>query len=171
MEVILLLAHNLGEAGDVVKVANGYARNYLFPNKIAVLANERNKEDVQNRKLSLEKASEDLLSELRIVQEQMADYQLPDFIRQAGDDNKLFGSVTRKDIASKIAEKHASFSYDNVHLDSPIKYIGIHKVTLSLHHKLPKLTILVNIARSEQEAITAKNKFLAENQESEVPAE
>lgn len=164
MEVILLSAHNLGEAGDVVRVANGYARNYLFPKKIAVVANEQNKEDVKNRKKALEKASEEFLAQTKILHNEISNYQMPNFIRQAGDDNKLFGSVAKRDIASLIAEKYPSFNHEHVILNNPLKYIGIHKVAISLHHKLPNLYLLVNVARSEQEAINAKNKFLAEQE-------
>lgn len=165
MEVILLVAHKLGEAGDIVRVANGYAKNYLFPKLIAVIANENNKKNVNDQKLSLKKASEDLFEQTKALHSQIINYEAPNFIKQASDDNKLFGSVTRRDIANVIAEKYPNFTYENVVLDNPLKYIGIHKIFISLHHKLPRIELIINIARSEQEATNAKNKFLAASQE------
>jgi large subunit ribosomal protein L9 len=165
MEVILLSAHSLGEAGQIVRVANGYAKNYLFPKRIAVVANEANKQNVEDRKLSLQKASDELFTEAQALHAEISNYQAPTFIKQAADDNKLFGSVTKRDIATVIAAQYPRFTHESVVLNNPLKYTGIYKVLLSLHHKLPKIELLINIARSEQEATNAKNKFLAEQQE------
>jgi len=132
MKVILLenLA-TLGDVGDVVNVANGYARNFLLPKKIAQIADLRNVAEFENlkrqaaAKMSIVKsASEDVknsLSEVSI-----------NFTRKVGEQDKLFGSVTSMDIAQALKEKGYDLDRRQILLDAPIKQLGVVNIPVRL---------------------------------------
>ncbi|MCL6740750.1 50S ribosomal protein L9 [Sphingomonas sp. RB56-2] len=151
MEVILLeRVEKLGQIGDIVNVKNGFARNYLLPNKKALRANDANKKvfeanrakieaDNATRRIDAEKASKDV--EGKTVQ----------LIRQASNVGALYGSVSARDIVEALEAEGAKVSKSQIVLDRPIKSIGMHEVKVALHPEVA-VAIKVNVARSPEEA-------------------
>jgi large subunit ribosomal protein L9 len=151
MEVILLeRVEKLGAIGDVVKVKDGFARNYLLPRKKALRANENNRklfetnrarieEDNANRRSDAEKASKGV------------DGKTVKLIRQASNTGQLYGSVSARDIVEALEGVGATVSKSQVVLDHPIKAIGLHEVKIALHPEVA-VTVKVNVARSPEEA-------------------
>ncbi|HEV2646632.1 MAG TPA: 50S ribosomal protein L9 [Acidobacteriaceae bacterium] len=136
MEVILKEdVHKLGHRGDVVKVADGYGRNYLLPGKFAIEANSNNKaviEQMKNsavRKLAKEKIeSEDLSKQLEAVELV--------FERKVGENEHLFGSVTSGDIAHQLEQKGFTIDKRKISLEEPLKTLGEFHVPLKLHREV-----------------------------------
>ena len=151
MEVILLeRVEKLGAIGDVVNVKNGFARNYLLPNKKALRANEANKKlfeanrarieaDNAERKVDAEKSSKGV------------DGKTVQLIRQASNTGQLYGSVSARDIAEALEGVGAKVGKSQIVLDRPIKAIGLHEVKIALHPEVA-VTVKVNVARSPEEA-------------------
>ena len=151
MEVILLeRVEKLGAIGDVVTVKNGFARNYLLPNKKALRANEANRKlfeanrkrieaDNADRRVEAEKAAKGV--EGKTVQ----------LIRQASNTGQLYGSVSARDIVEALAAEGAQVTKSQIVLDRPIKGIGMHDVKVALHPEVA-VTVRVNVARSPEEA-------------------
>ncbi|MBA3511709.1 50S ribosomal protein L9 [Sphingomonas sp.] len=151
MEVILLeRVEKLGAIGDVVTVKNGFARNYLLPNKKALRANEANRKlfetnrkkieaDNADRRVEAEKAAKDV--EGKTVQ----------LIRQASNTGQLYGSVSARDIVEALDAEGAKVTKSQIVLDRPIKGIGMHDVKVALHPEVA-VTVRVNVARSPEEA-------------------
>ena len=151
MEVILLeRVEKLGAIGDVVKVKDGFARNYLLPNKKALRANDANRkvfeanrarieEDNANRRSDAEKESKDV------------DGKTVKLIRQASNTGQLYGSVSARDIVEALEGVGAKVTKSQVVLDRPIKAIGMHDVKVALHPDVA-VTVKVNVARSPEEA-------------------
>src|SRR5690242_19605285 len=151
MDVILLeRVEKLGAIGDVVKVKDGFARNYLLPNKKALRANEANRkvfeanrakieEDNANRRSDAERASKDV------------DGKTVQLIRQASNTGQLYGSVSARDIVEALEAAGAHVTRSQVVLDRPIKAIGVHEVKIALHPEVQVL-VRVNVARSPEEA-------------------
>jgi len=133
MKVVLLQdVPDMGSAGQVVDVKRGHARNYLFPRKIAVEAGERNLKTVEHQKLLLkQRQGKDLLSARRTAQE-LETLSLT-LTRKAGEQDRLFGSVTDMDIEKALAEKNFPITRKMIHLDEPIKSLGVYQVTIKLH--------------------------------------
>jgi large subunit ribosomal protein L9 len=133
MEVILREhVDNLGKRGEVVKVADGYARNYLLPRKLALLATEGNKKQIEREREKFE-AKE---GEERKVAESMAGRMASLEIaigRRVGENDVLFGSVTTGDIASALEAKGFEVDRRKLQLHEPIKKLGEYDVPLKLH--------------------------------------
>jgi large subunit ribosomal protein L9 len=136
MEVILKEDVNkLGHRGDVVKVADGYGRNYLLPGKLAIEATANNKAVIEQmkgssiRKLAKEKIeSEDLSKKLEAVE--------LIFERKVGENDHLFGSVTSGDIAQQLAEKGYTVDRRKISLEEPLKTLGEFHVPIKLHREV-----------------------------------
>jgi large subunit ribosomal protein L9 len=151
MHVILLeRVENLGAIGDVVKVRNGFARNYLLPKHKALLATEANKARFERERAAIESRN----AKARAVAESDAtafDGTSYVLIRQAGETGQLYGSVAARDIAEAASAQGHKIERRHVVLNTPIKTIGLHEVTIRLHPEVSfKLT--VNVARSPDEA-------------------
>ena len=161
MEIILLeRVKYLGEMGAIVSVKPGYARNFLIPSQKALRATTDNKQLFLAHKAQLEVESAAKLEEAQGIYA-IIDKNFITVIRQAGEDGKLFGSVSAKDIsdnASKVFSQ--SLNHSSVVLTKPVKYIGIHEVNIALHPDLHAM-IYVNVARTESEAEEAQKAFLA----------
>lgn len=133
MEVILRLDHDkLGQAGEVVKVKPGYARNYLIPKGIAYTATDKNIKRYENEKkqqswkIEQEKRkAEELAKELENVSCTIA--------VQVGEEEKLFGSVTSQNIADSLTEQGFEVDKRKIQLEEPIKSLGIYSVPIKLH--------------------------------------
>lgn len=151
MEIILLEhVDKLGKMGDKVSVKNGYARNYLLPNKKALRATEANVAYFEKQKAELEAHNKNLLEAAAAKAEALKGFSAM-LIRQAAETGQLYGSVTIRDIATAI--KAAGFDVERrcVYMESPIKDLGVYEVKLNLHPEVTQ-SILVNVARTEDDA-------------------
>ncbi len=151
MEIILLeRIEKLGQMGDVVKVKDGYARNYLLPQKKALRSNKQNLAYFETQKVQLEAQNLERKTEAESVSEKL-DGQTITIIRQAGESGQLYGSVTTRDIAEAVREAGTNVQRNQINLDRPIKMIGIHDIRVVLH---PEVSVIIelNVARSPEEA-------------------
>ena len=151
MEVILLeRVEKLGQIGDIVNVKNGFARNYLLPNKKALRANESNKKvfEANRAKIEAENATKRTDAEAASKDVEGKTVKL---IRQASNVGALYGSVSARDIVEALEAEGAKVSKSQIVLDRPIKAIGMHEVKVALHPEV-SVTVKVNVARSPEEA-------------------
>jgi len=151
MQVILLeRIGRLGQMGDVVRVRDGYARNFLLPQGKALRATEENRKQFETQRVHLEARNLELKTEAEDVAGRLAGQAFV-AIRQAGDTGQLYGSVSTRDIADVITAGGFAIDRRQVLLDRPIKALGLHEIKLQLH---PEVTIdaILNVARSEEEA-------------------
>ena len=150
MKVILKKSvANLGDAGEVVSVKPGFGRNYLIPQGLAYLASEANMRRLEQERALLEERSKKDFLEARRRASQLQDVSIV-FEARAGDDGKLFGSVTRADIAEKIQERGLDFELDRriVMLEEPIKALGVSTVPVHLHADV-SVDVEVRVERAE----------------------
>jgi len=135
MQVILLeKVVNLGNLGDIVKVKDGYGRNFLIPQGKAKRATEANKAEFEARRVELEKQQAALLDAAKARGEKLAGYMLQ-VSQKAGVDGRLFGSVTNGDIAEALTAQGFEVAKSEVRMpEGPLKMIGDHTVTIALHH-------------------------------------
>src|ERR687890_323621 len=151
MEVILLeRVEKLGAIGDVVSVKNGFARNYLLPNKKALRANEANRKLFETNRKKIEADNADR----RVEAEKSAkgvEGKTVQLIRQASNTGQLYGSVSARDIVDALAADGAHVTKSQIVLDRPIKAIGVHEVKIALHPEVGVM-VKVNVARSPEEA-------------------
>ena len=151
MEVILLeRVEKLGGIGDVVKVKNGFARNYLLPNKKALRANEANKKLFEVNRARIEEENAAKRSDAEKASKGV-DGKTVQLIRQASNTGQLYGSVSARDIVEALDGVGAKVTKSQVVLDRPIKAIGMHDVKVALHPEV-SVTVKVNVARSPEEA-------------------
>jgi large subunit ribosomal protein L9 len=151
MDVILLeRIEKLGHIGDVVKVKNGYARNYLLPRGKALRANEANRQvfEANRAKIEAENAERRKSAEKDAQSVEGASVQL---IRQASNTGQLYGSVSARDLAEALEAKGYKVAKHQIVLDRPIKAIGLHEVRVALHPEV-SVAVRVNVARSPEEA-------------------
>ena len=144
MEVILREdIEKLGTRGQVVKVAPGYARNFLLPKRLAVAATEANKKIVeQERQAHLRKEAK-LKSEAEDLSKLLTGVSVT-ITQKAGENDQLFGSVTSKDVADALAAKNFTIDRRKVQLDEPIKQLGEFKVPVRLHKDVTaEVTVVV----------------------------
>jgi large subunit ribosomal protein L9 len=133
MEVILKEdIDKLGHRGDVVKVANGYGRNYLLPRKLAIEATKANKTIIEQMKASAVRRSVAEKGEAEILAKQFDVVEL-EFTRKVGDKDHLFGSVTSADIAEALSAKGFNVDRRKIQLDEPIKSLGDFDIPIKLH--------------------------------------
>jgi large subunit ribosomal protein L9 len=151
MQVILLeRIGRLGQMGDVVTVKDGYARNFLLPQKKALRATEQNIKRFESNRSQLEARNLELKKEAEAVAAKL-DGKSFIAIRQAGDTGQLYGSVTTRDIVEIVTAGGFSIDRRQVVLDKPIKTLGIHATRIALHPEVI-IGVSVNVARTEDEA-------------------
>jgi len=151
MQVILLeRIGRLGQMGDVVNVKDGYARNFLLPQKKALRATEENRKHFESQRAQLEANNLELKKEAEAVAEKL-DNQIFVAIRSAGDTGQLYGSVATRDIAEAVTAGGFTIDRRQVILERPIKTLGVHPVRVALHPEVI-VTVSLNVARSEDEA-------------------
>ena len=145
MQVILLeKVANLGNLGDVVKVKDGYARNFLIPTRQARRATEGAIKEFEARRAELEKAAAEKLATAQALGEKM-NGRTVHITQKAGVDGRLFGSVTNQDIAEALTRIDFKVEKSNVHLAAgPLKMIGDHHVQVQLHTDV-KVEITVHV--------------------------
>ena len=151
MDIILLQRiEKLGSIGDVVTVKDGYARNFLLPQKKALRANEANKKVFEANRDRLEKENAERRSEAEKSGEKVQGEEIV-LIRAASNTGQLYGSVNVRDIAASLAEKGHEIDKKQVIMGDPIKAIGMHEVRIDLHPEV-SVNIKANVARSDDEA-------------------
>ena len=173
MQVILLeRIPRLGQMGDVVRVRDGFARNFLLPQGKALRANDASRKRFEAERAQLEARNLERRGEAAAVAEKL-DGQSFVLIRQAGETGQLYGSVTPRDLAEAITAAGFSVSRGQIGLKQPIKSIGIHSISVVLHAEVGT-TVTINVARSPDEAERqARGEDLTsrETGEAEAPAE
>ncbi len=133
MEVILRQAvENLGAPGDVVKVSNGYARNYLLPHGVAFAATAGNLKRIQHERDRLEAAENERRTAAQGLAERFEQVSLT-FSARVGEEGKLFGSVTSADIAQQLEAQGFHVEKRQIDLHEPIKALGVYRIPIRLH--------------------------------------
>lgn len=151
MDVILLeRIEKLGAIGDVVKVKNGYARNFLLPNGKALRANESNRKVFEANREKIEATNAERRGAAEAESKKIDGVRIQ-LIRQASNAGQLYGSVSARDIADLLEAEGHKVAKNHIVLDRPIKAIGLHDVRVALHPEV-SVTIHVNVARSPEEA-------------------
>ena len=144
MEVILREdIEKLGSRGEVVKVADGYARNFLLPKRLAVVANESNKKIVEQERHAHVRREAKLVDEAQDLSKLLTGVSVT-IAQKAGEADQLFGSVTSKDIAEALALQNFTIDRRKIHLEEPIKQLGEFKVPVKLHKDVTaEITVVV----------------------------
>ena len=151
MDVILLeRVEKLGAIGDVVKVKDGFARNYLLPNKKALRANEANRKVFEANRARIESDNASRRGEAEKDAASFKDASVT-LIRQASNTGQLYGSVAVRDLIEALEADGRRVSRSQIVLDKPIKAIGLYEVRVALHPEVA-VTVKVNVARSPEEA-------------------
>ncbi len=151
MEIILLENFDkLGNIGDTVIVKDGFARNYLLPQKKALRANKENKEYFKKIKNDLEKKNKEAVDNANKITENLKKIKLI-FLRQASDAGQLYGSVSPKDISHHLKNENVNVSPSNINLTSAIKKVGIFDVKIKLHAQVV-VDLKINVATSLENA-------------------
>ena len=150
MEVILLeRVEKVGKLGDVVKVKDGFARNYLLPQNKALRANKENLSVYEKEKEKYEKLNKDKLAAAEKIANNMDDVSI-NIIKQASDSGQLYGSVSTRDIADELNKEGYKIEKKQIVLKSVIKTVGQHEVRIVIHPE-HIINIMVNIGRTLEE--------------------
>ncbi len=158
MEVILLESLNkLGGIGDLVTVKDGYARNYLIPQKKALRANNENKEYFSKIKQDLVEKNKKIIEDAKLIVQKISTLDVI-FIRNASDNGQLYGSVSPKDVSNYFTEKKINIKPSNVNFHDAIKKIGIYDINIRLHPEVG-CNLRINIATSEENAKIQKDEL------------
>ena len=151
MDVILLeRVEKLGAIGDVVKVKDGYARNFLLPNKKALRSNEANRKVFEANRAKIESDNAARRSDAETEAKTFNDATVT-LIRQASNTGQLYGSVAVRDLVDALVADGHKVGKSAIVLDKPIKAIGVYTVKVSLHPEV-SVAVKVNVARSPEEA-------------------
>ena len=151
MQIVLLeRIAKLGQMGDVVTVKDGYARNFLLPQGKALRANKSNLERFETERAQLEARNLERREEAEAVSVKL-DGQNFVVIRQSGDSGQLYGSVTPRDISELLSAGGFDVSRNQVAIEQPIKNLGLHTVSITLHPEVA-CSVIVNVARTDDEA-------------------
>ena len=173
MQVVLLeRVEKLGQMGEVVKVKDGFARNFLLPRKKALRATKENiarfekeKAQLEARNLTLKKEADGVAGKL--------DKQKFVILRQAGETGMMYGSVSTRDIADAVSAGGFSVNRTQVILDKPMKTLGLHDVKIALHPEV-RVGITINVARTPEEAerqARGENVLMTEAEQARIEAE
>ena len=160
MEVILKEdVANLGNRGEVVKVADGYGRNFLLPRKLAMQATEANKNVIEQMKAAAARRSATEKAQAQELVAQLESVVLS-FTRKSGENGQLFGSVTSADIAGDLASKGFDVDRRKIQLSEPLKSVGDYTVAIKLHREVTahiKVQVVADAAEAvAEEAVAAK---------------
>jgi large subunit ribosomal protein L9 len=168
MDVILLeRIEKLGQMGDVVAVRPGFARNYLLPQKKALRATKDNKELFETQRTQLEASNLELKNEAEGISKKLDGLSVT-IVRQASDNNQLYGSVTVRNIAQSITDAGFTVDSKQVQMARPIKTVGMHEVIVRLHPEV-SVSVTANVARSAEEAVAqAEGRTLDEDDQIEA---
>ena len=147
MKVILTKdLENLGRAGALVEVKPGYGRNYLLPRNLAVLATAKNIRQLEHQKAGILARASKEKQNMSAMAQRLSTLEVK-FTRKVGEQNKLFGSVTSKDVHEQLAAQGYAIERRQVHLPEPLKEVGTHEVEVKLH---PEVTAKVKVTVSPE---------------------
>ncbi len=167
MEIILLeRVRKLGQIGDVVTVKDGYARNFLLPEKKALRSTKANKAYFETQRVTIEARNLEAKVEAETVASKL-DGASAILIRQAGESGNLYGSVSARDIAVSLNEQDLKIDRSQVVLDHAVKYLGIYTIQIKLHAEV-MANISINVARSLAEAEMQTKGLEAKTAEDEL---
>ena len=173
MQVVLLeRVEKLGQMGEIVKVKDGFARNYLLPRKKALRATKENIARFEKEKAQLEARNLTLKKEAEGVAKTL-DKQTFVILRQAGETGMLYGSVSTRDIADAVTAGGTSLDRNQIVLDKPMKTLGLHDVKVALHPEV-RVGISINVARTAEEAerqARGENVLKTEAEQARIDAE
>jgi large subunit ribosomal protein L9 len=151
MEVILLeRIATLGQMGEVVRVRDGFARNFLLPQGKALRANDANRKKFEAERHQLEARNLERKSEAEQIATRLSGQQFV-VVRQAGETGQLYGSVTSRDIAEFMEAAGFNVARSQITLHQPLKMVGMHDVRITLHPEVDT-HVTINVARSDDEA-------------------
>ena len=151
MQVVLLeRVEKLGQIGDVVKVKDGFARNFLLPKKKALRATKANLVYFETQRAQLETRNLEHRKEAEQIGEKLKGKSFV-LLRQAGDRGQLYGSVSPRDIADVVTAGGFTIARTQVPIDKAIKTLGLHPISVVLHPEV-RVSVIVNVARTEDEA-------------------
>ena len=145
MQIILLETLNkLGKAGEIVAVKDGYARNHLIPQKKAIIANKKNKQDLKEKMSYITENNEKKIKEAEIIKSKIDNQELS-ILMEANEDGNLYGNINQKTLIEKIkSELSAELSADNL-VFNQIKTIGSHQITVRLYDNIEaSINIIIN---------------------------
>ena len=159
MEVILIEnIEKLGKIGDVVRVKDGYARNYLLPRKKVLRSNEENRKIFEEKKAFIESEEKKRREKSIQIAKKIKDMEFT-LIRSASENDQLYGSVTSKDIIKEIKIiKEIDLFNDQINLKNPIKILGVHEIEISIYTDI-KEKILVNVAKTKESGIQQLKEY------------
>jgi large subunit ribosomal protein L9 len=140
----------LGQMGDVVRVKDGYARNFLLPKGKALRATDANRKRFDTMKVELETRNIEQKGEAEKVGSKL-DGKSFIVLRQASETGQLYGSVSTRDLAALLSESGVAVNRSQIELNAPIKTVGMHKIPISLHPEV-EILVTVNVARNADEA-------------------
>jgi large subunit ribosomal protein L9 len=145
----------LGDRGDVVRVAAGFARNYLFPQQLAIPATTASKKNIKDMKASAEREAARLKGDAEKLATLLQSLTIK-IVARAGESNQLFGSVTSRDIAAELEKQGYPIDRHKIFLAKPIRLVGDHEATIHLHRDIDlKLPVLVRAEGRENEVMVA----------------
>ena len=167
MEVILLeRIEKLGQMGDVVKVKDGFARNFLLPQKKALRASEDNLAYFEKERVTLEANNLKQKQEAEIILDKLDKFNLI-IIRQAGETGQLYGSVNANDVKIALNENQFIVEKNQIKLDKPIKELGVHNVSVKLHPEVQAMiSVIVSRTNTEADKLIKGDEIELENNES-----
>lgn len=158
MKVILLKpVRKLGKIGEEVAVKPGFGRNFLVPQGFAVRATEANRAVIAEQKSDLEAKNMEAKKAAEVLSSKIIGKDFT-FIRQSAADGRLFGSVANKEVSKALTDAGYEILHSQVHMDKPIKNLGVYEITLMLHSEVTA-NIIINVARSDSEAVDALKEF------------
>ena len=137
---------SLGKIGEVVSVRPGYARNFLIPKALCVVANESNRKELEHHKRVLEKKREKVLKEARVLAAAIGKLQIT-IEKQAGEEDRIFGSVTTLEVAEKLAAQSVVIERRHIHLPEDIKKLGIYQAEVKIHSEVSANLVVKVVAK------------------------
>jgi len=148
MQVILREnVENLGHIGDLVNVSEGYARNFLLPRKLVMIADENNIKQIEATQKALEKKRQAQKADAEAIAKKLADFSCT-IKKKVGEHDKLFGSVSTSEIADALAKGGFAIKKGAIHLEHPIKALGVHTASVKL---APEVTASVKVWVAKEE--------------------
>ncbi len=149
---VILREHveHLGQRGEIVKVADGYARNYLLPRKLALAVTDGNKKQIERERARAEARDAEEVMEAQALQTRLETVELT-IARRVGENQTLYGSVTSSDIGDALATRQLVIDRRKIQLSEPLKTLGEHPVPVKLHRQVTA-TVRVRVVAQEPEA-------------------
>lgn len=170
MKVILLEeVKNLGKGGDIVTVKDGYARNFLFPKNLAMVADKQNMNRLDHVKKQQEERDKANLQAAKDLKAKVEQATVAKTVK-AGENGKIFGSITSMDIAEELVKQGLEIDKKQIELQNPIKEIGEHKVDVKLHTEVKATVNVIVTAEETKEEVKEEAPVVEEAPEEETEA-